>query len=67
MAAEEGTPRDDFSAEPDGLREAHETTHNAISSADPTGQQGRPILVTGFIAVIVAVLAVMLVIGIVTY
>ena len=67
MDSKKGTPRDDFSAESDGLREAHETLHNAISRADPTGQRGRPFLVTGFILVIVAVLAVMLAIGIANY
>ncbi|MFC6152151.1 hypothetical protein [Nocardioides yefusunii] len=56
----------DYSGEKtDGLRHAHESVHDGLASADPTGSKGKPLLIAGFIIVMLLVLAAMLLIGVV--
>lgn len=57
--------QESFSAEPDGLREVHESVHDALADADPTDQAGKPLLLTGFIVVIALALVALLVVALV--
>lgn len=53
----------DYSAEHKGLRETHQHVHDGLANADPTGSRGKPLLLAGFIIVMLVVLAAMLLIG----
>lgn len=59
MTNDDRTNQESFDAENDGLREVHRSVHDSLADADPTDQEGKPILLSGFILVIVLVLLVL--------
>lgn len=65
MSGHDENNQESFAAEPDGLREVHENVHNSLAEADPTGQAGKPFLLTGFIVVIALALVALLVVALV--
>lgn len=65
MSADDKVNQESFDAEPEGLREAHRAAHDALADADPTGQEGKPFLVTGFIGLIVLALLALVIVAVV--
>lgn len=63
--ADDARDQTSFDAEPEGFRDVHKSVHDSLAENDPTGQAGKPFLLSGFILVIVVALLVLLVIGIV--
>jgi Flp pilus assembly protein TadB len=64
MTADDRNNQESFDAESDGLREVHQNVHDSLADADPTHQEGKPLLLTGFILVIVLALLALLAVAV---
>lgn len=64
MTNDDRTNQENFDAEHEGLRDVHRDVHEGLADADPTDQEGKPFLLSGFILVIVLALLALLAVAV---